>query len=75
MRKRLVIGAAAVALTAAAAELSETEVDRLCPPRAETAAAFKAGAYPPAARPYRPNIQMGSYNFKDARQGDYNSGA
>ncbi|MBO7686733.1 MAG: hypothetical protein J6V72_10125, partial [Kiritimatiellae bacterium] len=53
MRKLLVIGAAAVAFMASAAELSEAEVDRLCPPRAETAAAFKAGAYPPAARPYR----------------------
>ena len=28
-------------------------MDALCPPRPETAALFKAGAYPPAARPYR----------------------
>ena len=33
--------------------LSEAEVDRLCPPRPETAAEFRAGAYPPATRPYR----------------------
>ena len=52
MRKLLIIGAVA-AFTASAAELSEAEVDRLCPPRAETAAEFKAGTYPPAARPYR----------------------
>ena len=37
----------------AAAELSEAEVDRLCPPRPETAAEFKEGTYPPAAHPYR----------------------
>ena len=42
-----------------AAELSEAEVDRLCPPRAETAAEFKAGTYPPAARPYRETAQIG----------------
>jgi hypothetical protein len=53
----LLLGAAqAAASTAlsrpcAAAELSEAEVDRLCPPRPETAATFKPGAYPPAARP------------------------
>ena len=35
------------------AELTEAEVDRICPPRPETAAPFKAGTYPPAARPYR----------------------
>jgi len=28
-------------------------IDVLCPPRAETAARFKAGCYPPSARPYR----------------------
>ena len=51
--KLLAIGAAATAFAASAAELSEAEVDRLCPPRPETAAEFKAGTYPPAARPYR----------------------
>ena len=44
---------AALPRLCAAGPLSETEVDRLCPPRPETAAAFKAGTYPPAARPYR----------------------
>ena len=34
-------------------ELTEAEVDRICPPRPETAAPFKPGTYPPAARPYR----------------------
>ena len=37
----------------AAEALSEADVDALCPPRPETAAAFRAGAYPPAGRPYR----------------------
>ena len=45
--------ASAPCLPCAAGELSEAEVDALCPPRAETAAEFKAGTYPPAARPYR----------------------
>ena len=55
----LLVGAALAAASMSlprpcvAAELSEVDVDRLCPPRPETAAAFKAGAYPPAARPYR----------------------
>ena len=55
----LVIGAALCATSAAlprhcaAVELTETEVDRLCPPRPETAAEFREGVYPPAARPYR----------------------
>ncbi len=38
---------------AASEALSEADVDALCPPRPETAAEFKAGSYPPAARPYR----------------------
>lgn len=29
------------------------DIDELCPPRPETAAKFKKGAYPPAARPYK----------------------
>ena len=37
----------------AADQLSEAEVDSLCPPRPETAAAFREWSYPPAARPYR----------------------
>ena len=49
----LVAVAAALPRIVAAGGLSEAEVDSLCPPRAETAAAFKAGAYPPAARSYR----------------------
>ena len=44
---------AAVPRFCAADTLSEAEVDRLCPPRPETAAKFRAGTYPPAARPYR----------------------
>ena len=38
---------------AASEALSEADVDALCPPRPETASEFKAGSYPPAARPYR----------------------
>ena len=38
---------------ASSVALAEAEVDALCPPRAETAAPFKPGAYPPAARSYR----------------------
>ena len=41
----------------AADQLSEAEVDRLCPPRPETAAVFHEGAYPPAARLYREAAQ------------------
>ena len=33
--------------------LRRTLVDKICPPRPETAATFREGAYPPAARPYR----------------------
>ena len=57
--RHLLVGAALCAASASlphpcgAEPLSEAEVDRLCPPRPETAAKFKAGAYPPAARPYR----------------------
>lgn len=29
------------------------DIDELCPPRPETAAKYKKGSYPPAARPYR----------------------
>ena len=32
---------------------AEVDIDRLCPPRAETAARYEAGAYPAAVRPYR----------------------
>ena len=53
MEKTIAISVVLLTCLAAAAELSEAEVDRLCPPRAETAAEFKAGTYPPAARPYR----------------------
>ena len=38
--------------------LAEVDIDRLCPPRPETAATFKAGAYLPAARPYREAAKM-----------------
>ena len=47
------VAATLLAATASAEPLSEADVDALCPPRPETAAQFKAGAYPPAARPYR----------------------
>ena len=42
--------------------LSEAEVDNLCPPRPETAADFHAGAYPPAARPYR-EAALGAFAY------------
>ena len=53
MTKTFVFWAVAFTCLATSAELSEAEVDRLCPPRAETAAEFKAGTYPPPARSYR----------------------
>lgn len=53
MTKILAFWAVSFACLTAAAELSEAEVDKLCPPRGETAAEFKEGTYPPAARPYR----------------------
>ena len=37
----------------ASGALSEADVDALCPPRPETAAVFRVGAYPPAVCPYR----------------------
>ena len=43
--------------TCADAETAEVDIDRLCPPRPETAAKFRAGAYPAAARPYREAAQ------------------
>lgn len=48
------------------AELTEAEVDRICPPRPETAAPFKAGTYPPAARPYR-EAALRAFAYIDAR--------
>ena len=48
---------AACALSANTAE-AVVDIDALCPPRAETAARFKAGSYPPAARPYREAAKM-----------------
>ena len=51
--KTIAFWAVSFTCLATAAELSEAEVDKLCPPRGETAAEFKAGTYPPAARPYR----------------------
>lgn len=54
--RNLAIVAATISLCAslaAAKELTVEDVDRLCPPRAETAARFEPGAYPPAARSYR----------------------
>ena len=46
----------AVVLTATA--WASVDIDALCPPRPETAARFKAGSYPPAARPYREAAKM-----------------
>ena len=46
-------GLAALFALAGSAALTEDEVDRLCPPRPETASAFREGAYPPASRSYR----------------------
>jgi len=51
------VGAVLCGLNAMAA-LTVEEVDRLCPPRKETAAVFKAGAYPPAARGYDEAAKM-----------------
>ena len=48
---------AACTLSANTAE-AVVDIDALCPPRAETAARFKAGSYPPAARPYREAAKM-----------------
>jgi len=38
---------------AAGTAFADVDIDKLCPPRPETAAVFRPGAYPPAARPYR----------------------
>lgn len=45
--------ASLLAAVPSAKPLSEADVDALCPPRPETAAKFRPGAHPPAARPYR----------------------
>ena len=45
----------ALAIVSATAE--DVDIDKLCPPRPETAAKFRAGAYPAAARPYREAAQ------------------
>ena len=53
--------AAAVCFSSSIAEPTSSPcipIDALCPPRAETAARFKAGSYPPAARPYREAAKM-----------------
>ena len=57
--KRLVLTACSLfSALGGFAELSEAEVDRLCPPRSETAAVYRPGAYPPAARPYGEAARM-----------------
>lgn len=38
------------------------DIDRLCPPRPETAAKYEAGAYPAAARPYRESA-LAAYRY------------
>ena len=48
----LLIGAVATSCQVNAGSLTVEEVDRLCPPRPETAAKFEEGTYPPAARSY-----------------------
>ncbi|MBP5544844.1 MAG: hypothetical protein ILM98_12265 [Kiritimatiellae bacterium] len=58
MGAALAAASAAMPLRGAAEPLSEEAVDNLCPPRAETAAEFKVGSYPPAARPYREAAKM-----------------
>ena len=58
MRVMCMMGAVALVGVLGAAELSVAEVDRLCPPRKETAAVYKPGAYPPAARSYREAAKM-----------------
>ena len=42
----------AVTLLACGNAIANVDIDKLCPPRAETAAKFQAAAYPPAVRPY-----------------------
>ena len=37
---------------------TQVDIDRLCPPKPETAAKYRAGAYPPAARSYREAAKM-----------------
>ena len=48
----LLIGTVAASCLVNAGTLTVEEVDRLCPPRPETAAKFEEGTYPPAARSY-----------------------
>ena len=57
----LLIGMVAACLVEAET-LTVEEVDRLCPPRSETAAKFKAGTYPPAARSYFEAAKM-AYDY------------
>ncbi|HNX35681.1 MAG TPA: hypothetical protein PKM57_13700 [Kiritimatiellia bacterium] len=54
--KRMLWGTAVI--LGAGTALAEVDIDTLCPPRPETAATFKAGAYPSAARPYREAAKM-----------------
>ena len=50
--RTVVAAVCATAVTACVAG-EAVDIDALCPPRPETAAKFRAGSYPPAARPYR----------------------
>ena len=58
----LLIGAVATSCLVNAGTLTVEEVDRLCPPRPETAAKFEAGTYPPAARSYSEAAKM-AYDY------------
>ena len=48
----------ALGVTLSAGAMTDDEIDRLCPPRPETAAKFCPGAYPGPARPYREAAKM-----------------
>ena len=58
MRLSLLAAAVSLFVVTAASARAGVDIDALCPPRPETAARFKAGSYPPAARPYREAAKM-----------------
>lgn len=48
----------ALGLLMLAVAAADVDIDKLCPPRPETAAQFRSEAHPPAARPYREAAKM-----------------
>jgi len=53
MNLRIALSALSVFCGLSLAQAQPKDIDKLCPPRPETAAKFRKGSYPPAARPYR----------------------